>query len=111
VKAMIAWWDLDDSRQTIGSLREYLGAEGVQPWATVPGLCLKLWIADQEHNRWGALMVWESQAAPDHLLPPNRAAELIGYPPAHRFAFEVEATAVGIHSLTSLAGLGPALVT
>lgn len=109
MKAMIAWWDLDDSEQTIDSLREFLRAEGVAPWATVPGLCLKLWIADRENNRWGAVMLWESQAAPPQLLPPNRANELIGYPPAHRMQFDVEATAEGIHSLAGLAGHGPAL--
>ena len=47
MRAMIAWWDLDGSGQTIDSLREFLRDEGVQPWHAVRGLCLKFWIADR----------------------------------------------------------------
>lgn len=109
MRAMIAWWDLNDSEQTIESLREFLRDEGVRPWHAIHGLCLKFWIADHEHNRWGAVMLWESADSLDQPLPPHRAATLIGYPPTQRLWFDVEATAEGIHSLTSLAGLGPAL--
>jgi hypothetical protein len=101
---MITWWDLENSDQTVESLHDSLRADDIKPWATVPGLCLKLWIADREHNRWGAVMLWESEAAPAQLMPPNRANELIGYPPAHRIL--VEAAAEGIHSLASEAGPG-----
>ena len=80
----IAWWDLDGSRQTIESLREYLRDGAVGPWAEVPGLRLKFWMADRDHNRWGAVMLWESDRPADRPLPPNRAVELIGYPPTHR---------------------------
>jgi hypothetical protein len=104
----IAWWQLDESEQTIESLREYLRDEGVQPWYAVPGLCLKLWVADPGTNCWGAVMVWESAQDAKAPLPPNKAAELIGYPPTHRISFDVEASAVGQHSLDTLAGLGPA---
>lgn len=109
MKVTIAWWSLDRSGQTIDSLREYLRDEGVQPWSAVEGLRLKLWIADREANRWGALMVWESAEAARAPLPPNRAADLIGYPPTHRASFDVEATAEGRHAEHQLDGLGPAL--
>lgn len=109
MRAMIAWWDLDGSGQTIDSLREFLRDEGVRPWHAIRGLCLKFWIADRERNRWGAVMLWESADALDQPLPPHRAAKLIGYPATQREWFDVEATAEGIHSLASLAGLGPAL--
>jgi hypothetical protein len=108
MKCSIAWWQLDESTATIDSLRAYLHDEGVAPWGSVSGLCLKLWIADPEHNRWGAIMLWESDTAGQQPLPPNRAAELIGYGPTQRAAFEIEATIEGIHSLTTLAGVGPA---
>lgn len=108
MRVSIAWWQLDESEQTIESLRDYLNSEGVHPWSEVDGLPLKLWIADEEHNRWGAIMLWESAADAKQPLPPNRAAELIGYPPTHRTSFDVEASAVGRHSLSTLAGLGPA---
>jgi hypothetical protein len=109
MRAMIVWWDLHDSEQTIDSLRKFLRDEGVQPWTGVRGLCLKFWISERERNRWGAVMVWESAQAVDQPLPPHRAAELIGYPPVQRTWFEIEATTEGVHSLPTLAGLGPAL--
>lgn len=109
MKATIAWWDLTDSEQTIDSLRVYLRDEGVQPWASVPGLRLKFWISDRAGNRWGAVMLWESDAVDARLLPPHRAAELIGYPPTERVRFDVEATIEGSYSEPMLSGLGLAL--
>jgi hypothetical protein len=109
MKVSISWWNLDESEQTIDSLREYLRDEGVEPWHAVTGLGLKMWIADRESNRWGAVMVWESAEDTRQQLPPNRANDLIGYPPELRTSFDVEATVEGIHSLAGLAGLGPAL--
>lgn len=109
MKATISWWDLDDSEQTIDSLRAYLRDAGVQPWSTVEGLGLKLWIADHDTNRWGAVMLWESADAAEQPLPPNHANDLIGYPPAQRASFDIEATVEGIRALPTLAGLGPAL--
>jgi hypothetical protein len=109
MKATISWWNLDRSDQTVDSLRAYLRDEGVQPWEAVAGLGLKLWIADRDTNRWGAVMLWESADAAERPLPPNRANELIGYPPAQRVSFDVEATVEGIRSLPTLAGLGPAV--
>lgn len=105
----IAWWDLDGSAQTIDSLRVHLRDDAVAPWAEVPGLRLKFWMADREGNRWGAVMLWEDDRPADRPLPPNRAADLIGGPPTHRFRFEVEATVEGLHSLPGLSGLGAAL--
>ncbi|MFI1097576.1 hypothetical protein [Streptomyces sp. NPDC020917] len=103
----IAWWDLDRSTATIDSLRDHLRDGTVDQWAEVEGLRLKFWIADRERNRWGAAMLWETAPPPD--LPPNRAAALIGYPPTHRFTFDVEAVVEGAHTLPpTLHGLGPA---
>jgi hypothetical protein len=98
VKATIAWWDLSESGQTIDSLRAQLREEGVEPWAQVSGLLLKFWISDGEKNRWGAVMLWDSTADLTAPLPPNRAAELIGYPPTDRMATDVEAVVEGVHS-------------
>ncbi|HTZ43311.1 MAG TPA: hypothetical protein VMB79_05560 [Jatrophihabitans sp.] len=109
MRASISWWDLDESEQTIDSLREYLRDEGVTPWESVRGLRLKFWIADPAANRWGAVMLWESDDGPgDQQLPPHRALELIGYPPAHRESFTVEATVEGRYDLAVLAGRGAA---
>ncbi|BCJ69449.1 hypothetical protein [Polymorphospora rubra] len=98
MKASISWWDLSGSGQTIDSLRVYLREEGVQPWEQVHGMRLKFWISDRQANRWGAVMLWESTADLTAPMPPNRAAELIGYPPTHRMTTDVEAIVEGIHS-------------
>lgn len=108
MKASISWWDLSESEQTIESLREYLRDEGVQPWASVPGLRLKFWVADHAGNRWGAVMLWETMPGADTPLPPHRAMELIGYPPTERVRFDVEASIEGIYADPVLSGLGPA---
>ncbi|MFC0108427.1 hypothetical protein [Kibdelosporangium aridum] len=102
MKATIAWWDLSRSTQTIDSLRDYLRSEGVKPWADVPGLRLKFWIADRAGNRWGAVMLWETAPGPDQPLPPHKAAELIGYPPTERIRFDVEACIEGVFAEPSL---------
>jgi hypothetical protein len=105
VKATIAWWDLGRSTQTIDSLRAYLRDEGVRPWASVPGLRLKFWVADRAGNRWGAVMLWDTDADPA-TLPPHRAAELIGYPPTERVRFDVEATVTGVPAVPGVAFIG-----
>ncbi|MFD5751129.1 hypothetical protein [Streptomyces sp. NPDC127033] len=108
MKAMIAWWDLTGSDRTIASLRAFLTDEAVNAWSEQDGLVLKLWIADDENNRWGAVLLWESEeaAAPPH---PRSAAELIGFPPTHRTWFDIEAVVEGRHSVPSLIGLGRAI--
>jgi hypothetical protein len=106
MKVIIAWWDLDDSDQTIDSLRVYMQEEGVRPWTGVHGLRLKFWISDRVTNRWGAVMLWESTADLTQPRPPHRAAELIGYPPTHRMTVDVEATVEGIHAGQPLSDLG-----
>jgi len=109
MRATIAWWDLTASAQTVDSLRDYLRDGGVAPWRDVPGLRLKLWIADRTGNRWGAVMLWEPGHPGDQPLPPHRAAELIGYPPTERVVFDVEATVEGRYTAALLSGLGLAL--
>jgi hypothetical protein len=101
----IAWWDLDPSSATIDSLREHLREEAVGQWPGVRGLRLKFWMADREGNRWGAVMVWEADR-PD-VLPPNRASELIGFPPTHRSTFTAEAVIEGSYAMAALHGTGP----
>ncbi|WP_405588422.1 hypothetical protein [Streptomyces sp. NBC_01092] len=98
MKATISWWDLSASDQTIESLRAHLRDEGVEPWARIHGLRSKFWISDPQTDRWGAVMLWESTADLTAPLPPNRATELIGYPPTLRMAADVEAFVEGVHS-------------
>lgn len=106
MRVVVAWWDLAGSHATIDALRTYLWEEAIDAWSQVEGLALKLWVADRERDRWGAVMVWESDRAGRTGLPAHRAAELIGYGPTSRTEFTVEATVAGSHDLASLAGLG-----
>lgn len=106
MKVIIALWNLDNSSQTIESLREYLRNGGVAPWESIKGLRLKLWISDANNNVWGAVLLWESAEYMTQKLPPHRAMDLIGYPPNIRFVFDVEATIEGDFSLQFLKNLG-----
>ncbi|MFD8500558.1 hypothetical protein [Amycolatopsis sp. NPDC059657] len=95
MKAVIAWWDLAGSTQTVASLRTALHRDGVEDWASIPGLVSKFWFSDPVAGRWGAVMVF---ASADHArlpLPPNRAAALIGRPPTVRLVGDVEALVTG----------------
>jgi hypothetical protein len=100
MKVVVVWWDLRDTGQTVASLRESLQREGTEAWASVEGLRHKYWISDPVGERWGAVMVWDSEqdaeAARRRGLPPNRAAELIGCPPALRLEMDVEAAVAGL---------------
>jgi hypothetical protein len=103
MKATIAWWDLSQSYQTIDSLRDYLQNEGVEPWSEIEGMVLKFWFSELKTNRWGAVILWASDADMNVPLPPNRATDLIGYPPTERMFTEIDAL-VGGTELSALSG-------
>lgn len=98
MRATISWWDLSRSTQTIDTLRKYLANDGVRPWERVEGLLLKFWISDRKTNRWGAVMLLSSSANSNTKMPPNKATELIGYPPTVRVATDIEALVGGVQS-------------
>jgi trans-2,3-dihydro-3-hydroxyanthranilate isomerase len=102
MRTVIVWWDLSESAQTIESLRTYLLDESITAFAEVPGLRFKMWIADPETNRWGAVLLWESAEAAAQPLP-SRAAALIGYLPTQSHVFDVEATVEGRYEDAQLA--------
>lgn len=102
MRADIVWWDLSASSQTIESMREYLRNESVSAFSGVPGLRFKMWLSDPGTNRWGAVLLWESDDASRQSLP-SRAAELIGYPPLVTHSFDVEATTEGRYEIQQLA--------
>ncbi|MFE0643182.1 hypothetical protein ACFW2Y_16440 [Streptomyces sp. NPDC058877] len=106
--AVIVWWDLAGSGQTVESLRSFLRDEAVDRFAEVAGLRLKFWISDAAQQRWGAVLLWESAEAAAAPMAP-RAAELIGRPPATVLSFDVEATVEGLFTTAALAGHGLAL--
>jgi hypothetical protein len=99
-------WDLTDSPMTIASLRDYLRDESVDAFAAVPGLRLKLWIANDETNTWGATFVWDSRAAMAAAQPlPSRAKALIGKDPTV-VEYEVEASIEGVFGEAELSRRG-----
>ncbi|MET9757636.1 hypothetical protein ABZ016_01040 [Streptomyces sp. NPDC006372] len=106
MRADIVWWDLSASGQTIETMRGYLRDESVTAFSKVPGLRFKMWFSDPATNRWGAVLLWESEEASRQALP-SRALELIGYPPVAAHGFDVEATTEGLYEThrLSLQGL------
>ncbi|MFG3116802.1 hypothetical protein ACGF4C_20680 [Streptomyces sp. NPDC048197] len=105
MKAVIAWWDLAESDQTTETLREFLRDEAVERFSRWPGLRMKFWISDAGGGGWGAVFLWESEAAASRPLP-TRAADLIGYPPTVVHRLNVEAATEGEHTIPDLTGLG-----
>ncbi|MFF8022859.1 YdhR family protein [Streptomyces sp. NPDC007896] len=103
--AVIVWWDLSASGQTIESMRAYLREESVDAFAEVPGLRFKMWVSDPDANRWGAVLLWESKEAAQQPLP-SRALELIGYPATVAHTFDVEATIEGRYETQQLGRRG-----
>ena len=107
MRVRVVWWELDGSPATIAQLREYLRDESVDAFAQVGGLRLKLWIADEERNRWGAVYLWESEAASRQTLP-GRARELIGKDPDFEEWFDLEASVEGAYTERVLSRRGAA---
>jgi hypothetical protein len=95
-------WSLVDSQTNVGELRRYLRDESVDRFANVPGLLFKAWLSDESTDRWGAIYVWESQAASEQELP-SRVRELIGKEPEIAELFDLEAT---VSVASQLARLG-----
>jgi hypothetical protein len=98
-------WNLADSQTTVAELRRYLRDESVEAFSEVPGLRLKVWIADEATERWGALYLWESREAAEQALP-SRVRELIGKEPDIGETFDVEATVEGVFADEELSRRG-----
>jgi hypothetical protein len=107
MRVRVVWWELDGSAATIAELREYLRDESVDAFAQVEGLRLKMWIADEERNRWGAVYLWETQEASEQPLP-SRARQIIGKDPDFEEWFDLEASVEGAFAQPDLARRGAA---
>jgi hypothetical protein len=107
VRVRVVWWNLDGSATTIAALRDYLRDESADAFAGVGGLRLKLWLADEERNRWGAVYLWESEEAARQQLP-SRAREIIGKDPDFEEWFGLEASVEGVFSEALLSRRGAA---
>jgi hypothetical protein len=103
----IVWWDLAGTGTTIEGLREYLRDHSVDAFGAVEGLRLKLWIADAERDRWGAVYLWESAEAAAQKLP-GRVRDNIGKDPDFEEFFELEASVEGAFAEALLARRGAA---
>ena len=98
-------WSLADSKTTIGELRRYLREESVDEFAAVDGLRYKAWLSDEVTERWGAVYVFESEAAA-HRPMPGRARELIGKEPDIVEEFDLEASIEGQFAIAELSRRG-----
>ena len=98
-------WSLADSKTTIGELRRYLREESVDEFAAVDGLRYKAWLSDEVTERWGAVYVFESEAAA-HRPMPGRARELIGKEPDIVEEFDLEASIEGQFAIEELSRRG-----
>jgi hypothetical protein len=107
MRVRVVWWDLDSSQATIPELRDYLRDESVDAFARVEGLRLKLWLADEARNRWGAVYLWESDEASRQTLP-SRAREIIGKDPDFEEWFDLEASVEGAFAEALLSRRGAA---
>ena len=90
----IVWWALAGTGTTIDALRECLRGESVDAFGAAEGLRLKLWIADAQRDRWGAVYLWDSAQAAAQRLP-SRVREIIGNGPDFEEYFELEASVEG----------------
>jgi hypothetical protein len=107
MRVRVVWWEIDGSGTTIAELREYLRGESVDAFGAVEGLRLKLWIADEERNRWGAVYLWESEEASRQPLP-SRARQIIGKDPDFEEWFDLEASVEGAFAEALLSRRGNA---
>jgi hypothetical protein len=107
MRVRVVWWELDGSQTTIAEMREYLRDESVDAFGAVEGLRLKMWIADEERNRWGAVYLWESEEAGRQPLP-SRARQLIGKDPDFEEWFDLEASVEGVYAEEPLSRRGAA---
>jgi Putative mono-oxygenase ydhR len=107
MRVRVVWWDLDGSETTIDALREYLRDESVDKFAEVEGLRLKLWIADEARNRWGAVYLWESEEQSRQKLP-GRARDVIGKDPDFEELFDLQASVEGVFADALLTRRGAA---
>jgi hypothetical protein len=107
MRVRVVWWELGGSETSIAELRQYLRDESVDAFGAVEGLRLKLWIADEERNRWGAVYLWESDEAGRQRLP-SRARQIIGKDPDFEEWFDLQASVEGVFSEALLSRRGAA---
>lgn len=105
MKAMVAWWDLTESGESVETLRNFIHEEE-ESWRDIPGLLLKVWISDPASERWGAVLVWESEEAAKSAVLPRSPAGAIGHAVDFRAWFDVEAAVGPGLALPHLAALG-----
>lgn len=87
--AVVVWWDLAGSAQTIDSLHRRLPRQDRIAAGKDTPRHLVSWMHDRPGNRWGAVLMSES-AEVVHWTVLLAATELIGYPPTDRWSFQLD---------------------
>ncbi|QQE48068.1 hypothetical protein I6H91_07755 [Micrococcus luteus] len=87
-------------------LRRYLRDYAVDAYSSLSGMRLKMWIADEARNVWGAVYLWDRPEDFSGLFQVSRANDIIGYGPTTVGGFTLEAVAEGLSAFPVLAEVG-----
>ena len=102
--------DLSTTHGTLEALRAYIADKSVPKYRQMEGLRLKIFLSDATGDTFGALYLWESEAALEAALPhlgSSVRARSARAPRLQRFA--VEAVVEGRHSTPDLTRVGAAI--
>src|ERR1700682_3138902 len=108
--ALLMQFDLSATYGSVEGLRTYIADRSVGKYREVEGLRLKIFLSDPEGDMFGALYLWESEAALEAALPElgSSVRDRWGITPKLQ-RFDVEAIVEGRHSTPDLSRVGRAL--
>jgi len=108
--ALLIQSDLSPTHGSIDALRAYVAGESVPKYREMEGLRLKIFLSDEASDSFGALYLWESEAALEAALPRLGSSVRERSGGAFRWQrFEVEAIVEGRHHTPDLSRVGAAL--
>ena len=108
--ALLMQSDLSATHGTLEALRTYIADQSVPKYRQMEGLRLKIFLSDAAGDTFGALYLWESEAALEAALPHlgSSVRERSGSAPRWQ-RFAVEAIVEGRHSTPDLSHVGRAM--
>ena len=108
--ALLMQSDLSTTHGTLEALRAYIADTSVPKYRQMEGLRLKIFLSDAAGDTFGALYLWESEAALEAALPHLGSSVRARSGNAPRLQrFEVEAIVEGVHATPDLTRVGAAM--
>ena len=108
--ALLMQSDLGPTHGSIEALRAYIADESMPKYRQMAGLRLKIFLSDEVGDSFGALYLWESEAALEAALPHLGSSVRERSSAALRLErFQVEAIVEGRHNTPDLSQVGAAL--